>query len=59
VCSLAARSPFLISFGKLSGTRGAVGFTVTPAAPIRELRAALHAATVTRVVTAARPSFQQ
>jgi 2'-5' RNA ligase len=38
--------PFRISLGKLSGTRGAVGFTVTPAAPIRELRDALRAATL-------------
>jgi 2'-5' RNA ligase len=38
--------PFRISLGKLSGTTGAVGFTVTPAARIRELRDALRAATL-------------
>lgn len=38
--------PFRISLGKLGGTRGAVGFTVTPAAPIRGLRDALRAATL-------------
>ena len=39
-------SPFRVSSGKLSGTRGAVGFTVTAAAPVRELRDALRAATL-------------
>jgi 2'-5' RNA ligase len=39
-------SPFRITLGKLSGTRGAVGFTVTPAERVQKLVAALRAATL-------------
>jgi 2'-5' RNA ligase len=38
--------PFRISLGELSGTRGAVGFAVTPVARISQLRDTLRAATL-------------
>lgn len=38
--------PFRISLGEISGTRSAVGFTVTPSAPIRRLRDALRDSTL-------------
>jgi len=38
--------PFRICLGELSGTRGAIGFTVTPVAPISQLRDTLRAATL-------------
>ena len=38
--------PFRIRLGELSGTRGAIGFTVTPVAPINKLRDTLRAATL-------------
>lgn len=38
--------PFRISLGELSGTRGAIGFAVTPVARISQLRDTLHAATL-------------
>jgi 2'-5' RNA ligase len=38
--------PFRVSLGELGGTRGAVGFTVTPAAPVRRLRDTLRAASL-------------
>ena len=38
--------PFRIRLGELSGTRGAIGFTVTPVAPISQLRDTLRAATL-------------
>jgi 2'-5' RNA ligase superfamily len=38
--------PFRIRLGELSGTRGAIGFTVTPVAPISRLRDTLRAATL-------------
>jgi 2'-5' RNA ligase len=38
--------PFRIHLGELSGTRGAIGFTVTPVAPISQLRDTLRAATL-------------
>jgi hypothetical protein len=38
--------PFRIRLGELSGTRGAIGFTVTPVAPISQLRDKLCAATL-------------
>jgi len=41
-----AISPFRISLGELSGTRGAIGFDVTPVAPISQLRDTLRAATL-------------
>lgn len=41
-----AISPFRISFGELSGTRGAIGFAVTPIALIIQLRDALRMATL-------------
>jgi hypothetical protein len=41
-----AISPFRISLGELSGTRGAIGFAVTPVAPISQLRDTLRAATL-------------
>ena len=41
-----AISPFRISLGELSGTRGAIGFAVRPIAPISQLRDTLRAATL-------------
>ena len=41
-----AISPFRISLGELSGTRGAIGFAVTPIALISQLRDTLRAATL-------------
>jgi 2'-5' RNA ligase len=41
-----AISPFRISLGELSGTRGAIGFAITPIAPISRLRGTLRAATL-------------
>jgi 2'-5' RNA ligase len=38
--------PFTITVGALGGTRGAIGFSVSPAHPVRELRDALRAATL-------------
>lgn len=38
--------PFRVSVGELGGTRGAVGFAVTPAAPVRQLRDVLCGATL-------------
>jgi 2'-5' RNA ligase len=38
--------PFRIRLGELSGTRGAIGFTVTPVAQISQLRDTLRAATL-------------
>jgi len=38
--------PFRIRLGELSGTRGAIGFTVTPVAPMSRLRDTLRAATL-------------
>lgn len=46
-------APFRISLGDLSGTRGAVGFAVTPVTPIRRLRDALRAATLSECPGAA------
>ena len=48
VASLACQAipPFRIRLGELSGTRGAIGFTVTPVAPISQLRDTLRAATL-------------
>jgi 2'-5' RNA ligase len=48
VASLACQAipPFRIRLGELSGTRGAIGFTVTPVAPISQLRDTLRAATM-------------
>jgi 2'-5' RNA ligase len=43
---LACRAIAPFSLGPLGGTRGAVGFTASPAGPIRRLRAALRAATL-------------
>jgi 2'-5' RNA ligase len=39
-------SPFDVTVGYLGGTRGAIGFTVHPARPTRELRDTLRAATL-------------
>lgn len=46
-------APFRISLGDLSGTRGAVGFAATPVTPIRRLRDALRAATLSECPGAA------
>ena len=48
-----AISPFRISLGELSGTRGAIGFAVTPVAPISQLRDTLRAATLSACPDAA------
>jgi 2'-5' RNA ligase len=38
--------PFAVTIGSLGGTPGAIGFTASPAQPIRELRDTLRAATL-------------
>lgn len=39
-------APFKITVGALGGTPGAIGFTASPARPVRDLRDALRAATL-------------
>ena len=39
-------APFPVTVGALGGTRGAIGFTASPAQPVRDLRDALRAATL-------------
>jgi len=39
-------APFAVTVGALGGTRGAIGFTACPARPVRDLRDALRAATL-------------
>jgi 2'-5' RNA ligase len=39
-------APFAVTVGALGGTRGAIGFTASPAQPVRDLRDALRAATL-------------
>jgi len=48
VKACAAVPPIEVTIGSLGGTQGAVGFSVYPPRPIRELRDTLRAATISR-----------
>jgi 2'-5' RNA ligase len=46
ICACMEVAPFDVSIGSLGGTRGAIGFTVSPVQPIQELRDKFRAATL-------------